>query len=422
MRKGLFCHHMKRLLIVALIIAIGLMTGACGGGDSADTPADNATVTEEAPADEPPVAEDTPAEDETPVAEELPAADESAEEPVDDSDETVATAIHAFDVEEGLALLIDADKTEIVIDGGYKKFGEPFADYIEPYVDGNIELVIATHSHADHVGGLPSVYDEYQVDKTIYGDKGSSGQFKAFWKAANDERNSSVVNDEDMTIDLGEGLSLATIEAFDDDSNTNNNSVVSLLDIDGVKMLVTGDAEDKTEKSLSGKIGDVDVFYVGHHGSETSNTLSFLEEIAPELCIISSEGPAGQYENPNWDVMKRLLAFTPDIFATYMSGTLVVTVDDGDVSVSADGSERLTLDNYGGTQKANDSAGKDAEKAKKKTPKKDAGSGTAVYVTDSGEKYHADGCRYLKKSKHKISLADAKKQGYKPCSVCNPPE
>jgi competence protein ComEC len=357
---------------------------------------------------------------------------------------TATAEIHAFDVGEGLALLVDSGQTEIIIDGGYKQYGEPFAEYIRPYVDGDIELVIATHSHADHVGGLTTIYNEYQVNKTIYGDKGTSGQFKAFWEAANNEPDSSVINDEDMTIDFDEGLSVTTIETVDDDSNTNNNSVISLLDIGGVKALVTGDAEDKIERKLAGAIGDVDIYFVGHHGSETSNTQSLLEEIRPDICIISSEGPAKQYENPNRYVMERLLAFTPDIFATYMSGNIVVTIDDGDISVSADDGDRLTLDNYGGTKsEAAASAGTKAEAgesraavdvkpikaeedieeaANEEAVDEDTDTDSIVYVTETGGKYHVDGCRYLKKSKIKISLSDAKSQGYEPCSVCNTPE
>ncbi|MDR1043314.1 MAG: MBL fold metallo-hydrolase [Clostridiales Family XIII bacterium] len=368
---------------------------------------------------------------------------ETSEPAVSNSDETtIASAeIHAFDVGEGLALLVDSGQTEIIIDGGYKQYGEPFADYIRPYVDGDIELVVATHSHADHVGGLTAIYDEYQVDKTIYGDEGKSGQFKAFWEAANNEPNSSVINDEDMTIDFDGGLSITTIETVDDDSNTNNNSVVSLLDVGGVKTLVTGDAEDKIERKLAGAIGDVDIYVVGHHGSETSSTQALLEEIRPEVCIISSEGPTKKYENPNWFVMERLLDFTPEIYATYISGNIVVTVDDGDISVPADDGDRLTLDNYGGTKSgaaagakakleagesgaaANSKAEADVEEAAtEETADDDTGTDPVVYVTNTGGKYHVDGCRYLKKSKIEISLSHAKNQGYEPCSVCHPPE
>jgi competence protein ComEC len=440
----------KKLSALLLAIAIMLSLSACGGGaaeQEAYQPNETAAAAENAapqPADE----AGAGAETESGLEASGPA--------VDDPNATAISSaeIHAFNVGEGLALLVDSGQTEIIIDGGYKQYGEPFADYIRPYVDGDIELVIATHSHADHVGGLTTIYDEYQVDKTIYGDKGESGQFKAFWKAANDEPGSSVINDEDTTTDFGGGLSLSTIEAGDDDSNTNNNSVISLIDVGGVKTLVTGDAEDKIEKKLAGAIGDVDIYIVGHHGSETSNTQTFLEEIRPDVCIISSEGPAKQYENPNWYVMERLLAFTPEIYATYRSGNIAVMIDGSVIAVTDDGDSRLTLDNYGGTKsgasgngakaeagesraagaKAKAEAGeseaaKDAETEKdveeevtEEPADKDTGADSVVYVTETGGKYHADGCRYLKKSKIKISLSDAQGRGYEPCSVCDPPE
>jgi beta-lactamase superfamily II metal-dependent hydrolase len=106
------------------------------------------------------------------------------------SSSATAVTIHVFDVGEGLAVLIDDGDVEVVIDGGYKQYGAPFSDYIKPYVDGDIEYVIATHSHADHVGGLAQIYQDYQVDHTIYGDTGTSGQYKDFENAAMAEPNS----------------------------------------------------------------------------------------------------------------------------------------------------------------------------------------------------------------------------------------
>ena len=56
-------------------------------------------------------------------------------------------------------------------------------------------------------------------------------------------------------------------------------------------------------------------------------------------------------------------------------------------------------------------------------PARLAGSGgTTVYITETGECYHRGDCRYLSHSKIPISLKDAKAQGYRPCSVCDPPQ
>jgi beta-lactamase superfamily II metal-dependent hydrolase len=222
-----------------------------------------------------------------------------------------------------------------------------FSNYIEPYIDGNIEYVIATHSHADHVGGLAQIYADYQIDHTIYGDSGTSGQYKDFEQAAQAEPDSDFKNDETETITLSEGVSLSIIDVIDDDRNTNNNSVISVLDVGGKKTLITGDAEAKAEQPLLGLIGDVDIYVVGHHGSETSSTQALLDEIRPEYGIISSQGPnKGKYNNPDIEVLKRLSAFGTQMYATYCSGTIVAKIDNGTITLSPSLSERITPENY----------------------------------------------------------------------------
>jgi beta-lactamase superfamily II metal-dependent hydrolase len=263
------------------------------------------------------------------------------------SNPSSSVSIHVFDVGEGLAVLIDDGKTEVVVDGGYAKYGESFSDYIRRYVDGDIEYVIATHSHADHVGGLARIYADYQVDHTIYGDTGTSGQYKDFEKAATSEPNSDFKDDETETIALSEGVTLSIIDTIDDDKHTNNNSVISVLNVGGIKTLITGDAEDQTEQLLSGRIGDVDIYIVGHHGSETSSSQAFLDEIRPEYGIISSQGPnAGSYNNPDIEVLRRLSDLGTVIYTTYRSGTIVATIDAGGISLSTPPNEQITPENY----------------------------------------------------------------------------
>ena len=256
---------------------------------------------------------------------------------------TADVTVHVLDVGEGLAALIDDGETEVVIDGGYKQYGEEFSRYI----DGDIEYVIATHSHADHVGGLAQIYADYQVDHTIYGDTGTSQQYRDFENAAKSEPDSALKNDEPEIITLSEGVTLFIIDTIDGDSNTNNNSVIAVLDANGTKTLITGDAEEKTERLLFGLIGDIDIYVVGHHGSETSSSQPFLDEIRPEYGIISSQGPnVGSYNNPDIEVLKRLDALGTQIYATYRSGTIVATIDGDAVTLSPPAAERITLENY----------------------------------------------------------------------------
>ena len=260
--------------------------------------------------------------------------------------ETAALDIHMLDVGEGLSVLIDAGEYEVLIDGGYAKYGEYISGYIKQYIDGDIEYIISTHSDSDHVGGLTQIYKDYQVNHTIYGDTGKSQQYKNFEEAARDEPSSTFENDKDEVIDLGDGVTLKIIDVVDDDKKTNNNSVISLLDVDGIRVLITGDAEAKTEKLLLGMIGEVDVYVVGHHGSETSSSQAFLDEIRPKYGLISSEGPEGKYKNPDKEVMQRLLSLGTTLYATYRSGEITISIDYGEIHLSPPEQERLTLENY----------------------------------------------------------------------------
>jgi beta-lactamase superfamily II metal-dependent hydrolase len=263
---------------------------------------------------------------------------------------------YVWDVGEALSVLIDDDDTEILIDAGNDRDGSVIAGKVAPYVtDGTIEYVIATHSHADHIGGMENIYEAYQVEHTIYGDTGTTRQFREFMDAASSEPNSAVKEDEHEAIDLPNGATLTVLDILDGASNTNNNSVIAVLEANGYKVLVTGDAEDEKSKevqaALVGRLQaeslyPIDVYVVGHHGSETSNSSALLSLINPTFALISSEGPSGHYGNPDITVMERLATVDATIFSTYRSGDIEITFGEDGIEFSSPDSERLTVENY----------------------------------------------------------------------------
>jgi beta-lactamase superfamily II metal-dependent hydrolase len=90
---------------------------------------------------------------------------------------------------------------------------------------------------------MEDIYEAFDVEHTIYGDIGNTNQFEEFFSIAK-SRSSDVKEDEDEVIELSEDATLSIIDILDGDGNTNNNSVISVLDVDGKKMLITGDYED----------------------------------------------------------------------------------------------------------------------------------------------------------------------------------
>jgi beta-lactamase superfamily II metal-dependent hydrolase len=278
---------------------------------------------------------------------------DSPAQPID----SPAITVVVFNVGEALSILIDDEDTEILIDSGNDRDGPVIAGKLGDYIsDGTLEYVIATHSHADHIGGFEDIYSAYHVRHTIYGDTGTTGQFKEFMNAATAEEESDVSEDEDMKIELPSGAVLGILDILDGDKNTNNNSVISVLEYGETKMLVTGDAEDEKSKTavqsaLIKRLQEdgfypIDIYIVGHHGSETSSSEKLLSLIKPELAIVSSEGPSGKYHNPDGKVLDRLLTVGAKVFATYRSQDITLSINRDGYTFSAPDSEILTLDNY----------------------------------------------------------------------------
>jgi competence protein ComEC len=264
--------------------------------------------------------------------------------------------VYVFDVGEALSVLIDDANTEVLIDAGNDRDGSNIVQKVAPYViDGTIEYVIATHSHADHIGGIEDVYAAYHVAHTIYGDTGASRQFKEFMDAANAEPGSTVKEDGDAVLALPGGATLTILDIHDGASNTNNNSVICVLEADGHRMLVTGDAEDEESKEVQAallgrlqreELYPIDAYIVGHHGSETSSSAELLALIRPTFALISSAGPSGQYHNPDITVVERLTAVDATLFSTYRSGDMMIEFCNGGARLSMPDDERLTLENY----------------------------------------------------------------------------
>ena len=145
--------------------------------------------------------------------------------------------VHFIDVGQGDAILIDDGTTEILIDGGDKSSG--VADYLDEYVDGNLEIIIATHAHADHIGGLGSVLEKYRVEQIWYdGYAYSSKTFTDFISASEAENAEIHVAQRGDVITIGE-LSLTVLHPDSTSDDLNNNSIVLSFSYGTVDFLFT---------------------------------------------------------------------------------------------------------------------------------------------------------------------------------------
>ena len=331
--------------------------------------------------------------------------------------------VHFIDVGQADSIFIDYGEYEILIDGGNSWDGKLVVDYIAPYVDGNLELVIATHVHADHIGGLTDVINAYQVDKIIHSEEsGTTATYSNFFNAATSDPNCEYVGDSDMIIDLGNGAQFKVFEMGDGYSNSNNNSVITMMDYKNVQILFMGDLESDVEKKNLGKFSKIDVLKAGHHGSDTSSCSEFLDITSPQTVIISA-GLDNRYKHPNIAAIERFQNAGSDIYGTFKSGTIVLNTNGNTYSLntstkvtSADAGDRNTLI---------------TQPVQPPTPPSYIDKGKvieseAAYIGNSNsKKFHKLSCKYANKISHGNIIYfktrdNATGAGYVPCKVCHP--
>jgi competence protein ComEC len=125
--------------------------------------------------------------------------------------------------------------------------------------------------------------------------------------------------------------------AYDDagmDKDTNANSIVLKLTYGAHSFLFTGDCESSCEKTLQETEDvNVDVYKAGHHGSSSSSTDAFLSEVTPSAVVISV-GAKNQYGHPSPIALKHIAAYTDAVFRTDEHGTITLSTDGQEVTLS----------------------------------------------------------------------------------------
>ena len=184
-----------------------------------------------------------------------------------------------LDVGQADAALIQCDGHSMLIDGGNAADSSKMYTVMKNHKITELDYVIGTHAHEDHIGGLAGALN-YASVKTAYAPVTTydSRAFRNFRKAVEKHGVSLTVPQKDDTFSLGSAE--CKILAVNSDSDTNNTSIVLRITLGDTSFLFTGDAERETEQAILGSKQDIQstVLKVGHHGCERScrSTLLFL--------------------------------------------------------------------------------------------------------------------------------------------------
>lgn len=247
-----------------------------------------------------------------------------------------------LDVGQGDAILIKSPYGQnILIDGGpnssvIKRLAENLA-----WWERRIDLMVLTHPHDDHVGGLVDVVRRYRVKKALYSGVLHSGPAYLAWlELVKSRKIPAVIVDRPQSIKLGpdchldilsprENLSGAEVE------NLNNSSIVIRLVYKQTAFLFVGDTESDSEKEMAGREIDLraDVLKVGHHGSDNASGEEFLGKVLPLIAVIQV-GKNNNFGHPSYRVLKRLERTGTRIFRTDIDSTVKLVSDGENVIIN----------------------------------------------------------------------------------------
>ena len=219
---------------------------------------------------------------------------------------------------------------QILIDGGPNRAVLAKLGEIMPPWDRTIDAVIATHPDADHVGGLASVLERYEVARVITnGDEKETDAARSFFEARDAEYGAVIeIGRRGDSLRFG-GVTLSQLwptpaAVAGDDANAA--SVAYRLDYGETSVLFMGDAPEEVESNIASFAGDVDVLKAGHHGSATSSSYAFIQDVRPEFAIISS-GEGNRYGHPHPATLQRFLDLGVATFRTDLDGDILLTSD-----------------------------------------------------------------------------------------------
>jgi competence protein ComEC len=248
--------------------------------------------------------------------------------------------VHFIDVGQGDAVLIECtDYSQwVLIDAGdrYKDSISRLGCYLRSQDVETIYVLVVTHPHADHIGGISAVLQEFTV--LLVADSGYEAT-SALWT---DYRQLLMMRALPVifprrgdTVQLG-NLELEVLhpgDPIDPHGNANNASIVIRLEYGDVSFLFTGDVEAKGESEMLSELADraselldVDILKVAHHGSKTSSSEAFLSLVTPDVAVISV-GESNHYGLPDEEILNALAAVGAEVYRTDHHGTVVIWTD-----------------------------------------------------------------------------------------------
>ena len=232
--------------------------------------------------------------------------------------------VYFIDVGQADSILITNQQEAMLIDAGNNADGRQVVEFIKNKGIKKLDYVVGTHPHEDHIGGLDDVINEFEIENILLPD--ITTNTKTF------EDVIDAIENKDLQItvpNIGDKFQLGESDfeiksTIIDKNNLNLASLVIRMQFGNTSFLFMGDAEIENEKSC--KWEQATVLKVGHHGSNTSSSASFLKQVNPQISVIMV-GVGNDYGHPKKEIINRLEKINTQIYRTDEDGTIWITSD-----------------------------------------------------------------------------------------------
>lgn len=320
-------------------------------------------------------------------------------------------SVHFIDVGQADCILIQTpEKQNILIDAGNRDDSSVIRNYLKQQQVETLDLMVLTHPHEDHIGSAASIIKSYSPAKVCMPDAVSTTQVFENTLNAIVESKCELISAKPGTVLLESGNVRLEVLAPNKDGydSLNDYSVVTRLTYGSRSFLMTGDAQELSEKEMlaAGAVLKSDVLKVGHHGSTTSSSEAFLKAVSPEFAVISC-GVDNEYGHPHKEILERLESAGVTVLRTDTQGTIVMRTD----------GKQLGYETLGG--KSSSASSGSASNASSQ-----ASSSQHAYVGNKNSRvFHTQECENNMAEKNKVlfeTRQQAVDEGYSPCSRCNP--
>lgn len=234
--------------------------------------------------------------------------------------------IYFLNVDQGDSILIKTPLNQrILVDGGPKAFVLEELGKVLPFFDREIDLMVLTHPHADHIEGLVEVLKRYEVKRVLMtGVNFFDDTYKEFLKEVYARDIPVFIAERDMDFVFGDVFIdvLYPFESIAGDNydNLNNSSIGLVVVYKDRKILLLGDLEKEVEQELLKTFlpNDVDIYKASHHGSKTASSIEFLDRISPEIVVIQV-GKSNRFKHPHPETIRNF--YRSDVEKIYRTDT-----------------------------------------------------------------------------------------------------